>query len=592
VTKNNLREKDSISKEQIHQRLFSAAANGSVSFVTELLAIEHMLPYQDKVFVDSTSDFLNKQNFDLFRLAADAISLGQDVFRVAHTLIEILPQLNQIEPNSLLEFLKVYDEKTKNDLAGGQLFEPLRKRSASNKDWAINLEKIILENTDKRFHTYLLAIYLGLSDSNFDLGYSKIKSAYSADAKELKSMGLRGIGLLGKLPDEMKKETFDALILGANDTDEIIAANAAFSISRRYGEDSVLNDKRVELSKNASPAVRFEILRQIQFKKGSLETSDIEIVKNLCEYDFNLKGITDSLDSIIYFLVSKGQTDLAKEILTTWVASHSIAEHRQYNFTEQFNSSVFEVLKNKTLIDLIITEWFNSDDFRYHYVLQEIISYMGVHGIRAASLNLDILKSFNDADFLYIVRKILGFTHDFDISISLVLSILQLDSLTRKTASLAASVIIEHIGENYLTKTLERLNLEIKTTTTGTEKFNALNTAITELQRKQDQRTKLSDCVELMPNADHQAELNKAFNKSMAASMKEARKKSVIQRLLTHVTIKSGISTFSFVNGEYRDPTKMGSYSHGVELPKKDVLDEVGASFERSGFRLAKRGEP
>lgn len=586
-----LQVKDSISNEQIHQRLQAAIENGSVSFVTELLAIEHLLPFQDKGFIESTSDFLNARNLDLFRITAEAIKLGQDVFRVAYTLVQIFPHLKEIHPNSLLEFLKIYDEKTKNDLMSGQLFEPVRKRSAIQNDWALNLEQSILENEDKRFHTYLLSIYLGLADSNFDFGYSKIKTAYSSNVKELKTVGLRGIGLLGSLPEENKKESFDAILDGANDEDEIIAVNAAFSISRRYEEDLLLNEKRIELSKTSAPAIRYEILRQIQFKHGTLESSDVEIVKNLCVYDLNLKGITDSLDSIVYFLLSKGQIEVAKDILATWVASHDLEDHRQYNFTEQFDSSIFEILKNGSLTELMVTEWFNSDDFRYHHVLQEIIAYMGVHGLRAAKLNLDILKTFNDVDFLYVVRKILGFTHDFDISISLVLSILELDSLTRKTASLVASVLIDHIGENYLIKTLDRLNLEIKNAADGTEKSIALNTAITELQKRKDQRTALSDCVELRPNAEHQAELNKAFNKSMATSMKEARKKSVIQSLLTHVAIKSGVSWFSFYNGEYHEPSKMGSFSHGVELPKKDVLDEVGASFERAGFRLAKRGE-
>jgi len=136
-----LQVKDSISNEQIHQRLQAAIENGSVSFVTELLAIEHLLPFQDKGFIESTSDFLNARNLDLFRITAEAINLGQDVFRVAHTLVQIFPHLKEIHPNSLLDFLKIYDEKTKNDLMSGQLFEPVRKRSAIQKDWALSLEQ-------------------------------------------------------------------------------------------------------------------------------------------------------------------------------------------------------------------------------------------------------------------------------------------------------------------------------------------------------------------------------------------------------------------------------------------------------------------
>lgn len=582
---------DPISPDQIHQRLNSAIQYGSVGFVTELLAISQMLPYKDARFINTVARFVIEQNADLFRIAAEAIISGQDVFRVSHTVIQIFPQLQQIEPASLLDFLKIYDEKTKNDLASGQLFEPVRKRASLNREWAEDLETTILKNEDKRFYSYLLSIYLGLSDSDYEFGYGKIKSICSSDVAELKAIGLRGLGLLNDLPDKLRAETFETLLVNADSPDEAVAANAAFSIARLNDQSSDLRTKRVELSKNSVPAARFEILRQIQFKQGELSADDTEVVKNLCVYDLSLKGFTDSLDSLIYHLVSKDQHEAAKDFLTTWVASHSFEEHQQYNFTELFDSSVFEVLKNRELVQKLITEWLNADDPRYHHVLQEIVSYMGVHGQKNIGLDLPILNTLNDDDVLFVVRKILGFVHDFDISISLILSLLNVDELTEKTAAIVTSVLVEHIGDNYLGKTLDRLNAELPSTPVGTRKLKVLTTAIGKLQKKKDQRSSLSRCDELMPNADHEAELNKAFHKSMQQSMKEARKKSVISNLFAHVGIREGLSTFSFINGEYREPTKMGSFSHGIELPKKDVLDEVGASFERSGFRLAKRGE-
>ncbi|MEK2690745.1 hypothetical protein [Bdellovibrio sp. GT3] len=582
---------NAISSEQIHQRLQTAIQNGSVSFVTELLAIEDMLPYLDKIFIASVSDFLNSQSLNLLRITAEAIGSGQDVFRIAHTLVQIFPNLNQVDPVSLLQFLKIYEEKTKNDLMSGQLFEPIRKRTATNKDWGLNLENVIFENNDKRFYSYLLATYLGFSDSDYNFGYDKIKSAYTSTVCELKAIGLRGLGLLSQLSDEHKAESFESLILGVDDKDEAVASNAAFALSRLYSENVELSKKRIALSKDADSSVRFELLRQIQFKQGELDSDDIEIVKNLCAYDLKLKGITDSLDSIIYFLLHKGYHNIAKEILTAWVSSHTFEVHKQYNFTELFDSSIFEMVKSKNLIETIITEWLNSDDFRFHHVLQEIASYMGGHGIKTVGLDLEFLKSLNDTDILYVVSKILGFIYDFDISISLVLSMLSLDPPSKKTVGLVTSVLIEQIGDNYLGKTLDRIDLELKASQEGTEKFIALSRAAGELKKRKDRLSALTSCIELMPNADHSSELNKAFNKSMAASMKQAREKSMLFKLVSHVAIREARSTFSFANGEYHEPSKMGSYSHGIELPKKDVLDEVGATFERSGFRLAKRGE-
>ncbi|MBK9038030.1 MAG: hypothetical protein IPL83_02525 [Bdellovibrionales bacterium] len=584
------RSPDAISKQEIKERLVSAHQKGSVGFITELLAIEQMLPYGDQGFIEAASEYVNERAADIFQIASDAIASGQDVFRIAH-IVPIFPLIELIEATSLLSFLRIYDEKTENDMMSGQLFEPVRKRASLQKDWARNLESVILEKEQKRFYSYLLAIYLGFSDSDLSFGYGKIKTAYTSEVPELRGIGLRGIAILPKLSDEEKQESFKVLILSADSSDEAVACNSAFSIARLHSESEDLNRKRIELSKTSVPAVRFEILRQIQFKQGTLTPDDIQIVKNLCVYDLSLKGISDSLDNIIYFLITKGEADAVRDILNTWVASHSFEEHVSCNFPEIFDSSAFEMLKNRDLMQRLITDWFNADDSRFHHVLQEVISYMGVHGTKTIALEPAAVSSWTDDDVLYVVRKVLGFVHDFDISISLILSILDREILSGKTAGVIRSVLVEHIGDNYLVRTIDRLNSEIQNAVAGSTKFKTLSDALQRLQEKLSAKSALSRRDELMPNAAHEAELNRAFHKSMNASMKEARKKSVLGNLFSQITVRDALSTFSYTHGEFRPPSKMGSFSHGIELPKKDVLDEVGASFERAGFRLAKRGE-
>ena len=246
-------EQDSISSEQIHKRLQSAIKNGSVGFITELLAIEHELPYQDKGFIDSVSKFLNNQKLDLLHIATDAIVSGQNVFRITNTLIQVFPQLKQVEPSSLLEFLKIYDEKTKNDLMSGELFEPIRERTASNKEWALKIESIILKNEDRQFYSHLLSIYLGFSDSDYDFGYNKIKAAYSSTDLELRAVGLRGLGLLSYLSDKVKEKSFSVILLGVDDKNEVIAFNAAFSLSRWYTESAKLGKKKNRVYQKTPP---------------------------------------------------------------------------------------------------------------------------------------------------------------------------------------------------------------------------------------------------------------------------------------------------------------------------------------------------
>ena len=55
--------------------------------------------------------------------------------------------------------------------------------------------------------------------------------------------------------------------------------------------------------------------------------------------------------------------------------------------------------------------------------------------------------------------------------------------------------------------------------------------------------------------------------------------------------IKEGIGWFSYMHGKYSEVSSMKNFSESIELPKADVLDEVGAIIERQGFRAAKRGQ-
>ncbi|MBW7874673.1 MAG: hypothetical protein H3C47_01645 [Candidatus Cloacimonetes bacterium] len=562
-----------------------------MSFITELLAIEHMLPFQDQVFIDSTSDFLNCQGLDLLHIASEAVTSGQDIFRVAHLVTLIFAKLNDIAPSSLLGFLTIYDEKTKNDLMNGQLAEPIRKRVACNKEWAFNLEEVIVTNDCKGLYRYLLPIYLGLSDADRSCGFSKIQSAYSSEDHDIKAVGLRCLGLLGSLPDHFRGESFAVLIEGVDSTHETIAASAAFSLSRLYQECPELGRKRIELSKSPSTHVRFEILKQIHLRQEMLDSDDIQIVKNLCAYDLKYRAITNSLDAIIHSLANKGHTEIVLDILTEWVTARSHEEIKQYDFTDMFPCSISGLLENHTLLNRIITEWLNSEDLRFHLVLEKMFFFIGTHNVTNASLDLEILNSFQYDDFVYIVRKILGFVHNFEISINLILSVLDLSPLSHDTACLVKSVLTEHIGTNHLVQTTEKLNQELLKATVGTIKNAVLNETILELQQRRKEISALDHCNELIPDPDHQTKLDKALRDSLNIAFAKAREKSVLLGLFSRVNIIEGSAFFSFLNGEYRDPSPMQQFSHELVFPKNDLIDEVGASLERFNFRIVKRGE-
>jgi hypothetical protein len=50
---------DAISKQEIKERILSAHQKGSVGFITELLAIEQLLPFRNQGFAEAVAEYIN-----------------------------------------------------------------------------------------------------------------------------------------------------------------------------------------------------------------------------------------------------------------------------------------------------------------------------------------------------------------------------------------------------------------------------------------------------------------------------------------------------------------------------------------------------
>lgn len=578
-------------QNEIANRLDSVR-KGEADLISELLAIEHELPYGSKDFIAPTVALISANQIDIFAQAIEAVRGGKDVFRVAELLRNIFSELPQITASTFLDFLLEYSAKTQNDLAGGRFYEPIKEKCKNEIKWAFSLAEEIFKRNDEKLYSFLITAYLGVAQSDFTSGYDAIIALTKKEDFHFRQNGLRALGLLENVSEDKLEEVVAILLKHSNDSDEGILSNTVFSICKLAKRSEELEKKRLELSHTGSPFVKYEIINDlfgVSFREKTINENNLLILKNICEYSLTYKGITDSLDSILYNLLRNNHEDIVEEILTEWILKHTPKEHYESDFCEIFNSTIYEMVKNQKLMKLIATKWLNSDDSRFHHVLSEAFSYMTSHGVKRAELDLSILAGLAYNDHLYIVRKIIGYILDFDISISLVISFLRLNPLSKEVGNLVASVLVEHIGYNYTHQTIERLKSELETSNENAKKI--INLCIGELENRGNELKSLGCINELVPNSDHRIRLDKAFQKAMGKSMEAARAKSPMLGIINHVSIIEGRSWFSFHHGQYNEPSKMQHFSHGVELPRKDVLDEIGASMERTGFRHAKRGE-
>lgn len=580
----------SIPNDQILERLTTHKDN-PIAFISEVLALEHELPFQDKNFLEILTNFLHDNKLDIYKMALLSVRSGRDVYRITYLLTSFFPSLNNINFSSFLDFLLEFYERSKGDMANGMFFTPIQNRVSVNSKWAVELETKILERNDGRLYSYLLPIYLEFSKSNFSQGFLKLKELVSDPDPEIKSTGIRGLGLLSEIPENSKQEIFEIVISNISSANNIISGNSSFAFARLATENEALDNKRIEFSKNGSPELKYELLKQVQYKQGVITKNDLVVVKNCCSQSLKYKGILDSLDSIIYFLIQKGNITEAQDIYSTWISSNSKKEVLNNDLTVVFKSSSYELIKNKELLENVVTDWLNSDDFCYHHTISKIISFSVIHGAKTFSLKVDVVEKLSSEDLVYVVRKILGYIIDFDASFSLIISILDAREISDGSAGLVHSVLVEHLGYNYLQRSIEQIKIVLNTSTNSDKKNIVLQKSLEQLTKVQELLKSLPHSIELMPKLDHQIQLNKIQQKKMSEAFKESQKESVLANFVSRVYIQNGLSSFSFINGEYREPSKMTSFSNSIEIPKRDALDEVGAIFDRIGFRNAKRGE-
>lgn len=559
--------------------------------ISEIIRLKMEFPFNSEVFEQILLSLVNKKKVDILKACYQAALKNEDVFRVAHLVKQSLPEFDLIPVDTLLDMLSFFAEKMKNDMASGLLMDSIKNLAIKKPDVASDIERAILNRKDTKVYSYLCSIFLGVAEKNAKEALDKFLAIINTDEDFLKAVGLRGLCQLKGLTESEYSKIVQLLTENSSNPNVIVSANATFSLCHLSNSSEDIQKLLIELTLIGPMEVKYEISNYLIFKQGDLNKNFEECFLNLSSYDLSYHGITKSLDHVVYNLVTKSKFELVKKFFDKWISNHSGKEHREYKFDELFSFSIHEIITKDILFSDLMFSWLNSDDSKFHHCLSEVVSYAKAHRIRAPKLNEDMLKGLTYDDALYIVRKILGYIFSFEYSVVFSFSLLKSPIEKDKLKSLIGSVLVENLGYNYHRKMVDFLN-----SVSTSDEYNEFEKTVAkacrdELLRREKAQLKLPVINEILPKLDDQMKIRSAFQKRMSESMKEAQGKSPLLGMISRVTIKEGRSWFSYYNGQYSEPSKMSHFSEGIDLPKADVLDEVGASLDRHGFRTAKRGQ-
>ncbi|WP_392536609.1 hypothetical protein [Legionella sp. 227] len=569
--------------------------NDPYQLINAMLNLQRQYPFDSEEFCLLISKFINNMQIDIFCTAQIAINSGINIFDASSLLIKILTRLKIISPDSLLDFLALFSEAAENDLALGMFYEPIKELARitnKNTDKIDKIESAILARKDSRLYGYLNSIYLGTVSKDFNVGYEKIIKMLDSEDNEIIATGVRSLGMIHGLSIEKIHQTQNRVANLCLNEDMQIASSAVFTLCKFAEKDNSLKEKIYALSESKHPEIQYEIAKYLQSKKGDMDNDDINLILNICCYNLKWKAISQSLDFILFDLTEKNKIKESIQIINKWISSHALEDLTLTKFEEIFHYSINNIVKNKIIMSYLTTDWLNSDDPRFHKVLNELFNFINTIKSIYIEVNPELLIDFKYNDFLYVMRKILGYINDYDHSAYLVASILKVPNLTTNVENLIKSILIEYHGIKYHNKINCILNgLLSKEFGYSVKAKRIIKECIAEIDQKNKLNNSLGKMYELQPNLDNQIKINRAVHQSISKASAAALSNSTLLESINKIQIKEGNSWFSYNQGQDIVIYKMNTLSHTIEIPRGEILDEIGSAMERFNFRRVKRGE-
>ncbi|QOX78270.1 hypothetical protein FY034_04755 [Trichlorobacter lovleyi] len=533
---------------------------------------------------------------DILLVAASAIVDGSiEVFTVLHVVEAALPYFLRIEPASIIQLCDVQHEKTKNDLMAGAFLSQLQKKLSNMPESCRLLHSLLQEKISQSTVALHPTTLLALASQNAE---ESLRLAIEDTKSENVILRRAAIWTLGRLLvcNLIKKTEFasavEIITLNISHADEqvrrtaIYAAAESVSITRKF--DPLL----LKMAKTGEQEVLAALSHHLFMNTKDLADKDIfkKYIRQLCKLTPTFKGAVDNFDFILaHLLADKVQQQFVLSCLSEWVARNGHEIPRDTSFPELFDSTVFELLKRPELLSQIITEWLSSDDRKHAAAVAGLLSKLWVHGFKNPEFDTTLLSTFNKADFLFLVRRLLGFVNSEDHLLSLTISLLKSTNLQDWKLGFVHTVLAEEVGMDYPDSTMKRLEQE-KSQTSDPKIVELYSRVIHQITSHIDAIEALPRIEELKPPPDVQRLFASAHSKQMNVVAKEARKKSIVSQIFTEIPMKGGSGWFSFRDGGYTEASNLIPHSHSIALPRRHVLDAVGYEIRHMGFRLARRG--
>jgi len=297
-------------------------------------------------------------------------------------------------------------------------------------------------------------------------------------------------------------------------------------------------------------------------------------------------GIFDNLN-MVFIGLEKNNPDRIYDYLDAYITN----EANDPTAIEGFKNTIIGLaIKNKELLESVLTDWFNNDNLRFHAAAATVCSMLWINDIKELQLNKEKLDGFSWYDIEFMLLKIVGYVSSKEHLQSLLFSSLKKASISTEHFKLVFELFVSYLAYNYL-GSLEYLEEKSSNATPIELKL------ITEVRLAIDKyyQNRLSKPKELTPSVERLNILFEQRNKSFQEQNLRGRypEPSIVD-MVQKVSIKNGHYYFSrsektYGPNQYSPKSSMQKIELRMEMPSAEFIDPVAQAYNRTLWRMFKR---
>lgn len=371
----------------------------------------------------------------------------------------------------------------------------------------------------------------------------------------------------------------------------------------------VISDSAIQAAVNTVekiPDMR-NIIREL------LESNNTEAIKTLAhkvytkkqltshtDFPFWISRICDSatnnpeLSGLIFHIFSYLAKDESKHNLLTdclfiMIKNDSVSQDHQA--VEDF---LYKIVKYPDLLNKLFTLTLIDENPETTIFSRLVSTYLFVHRSKhILECSLDVINNFTERDFIFLVRRILGFISNEAQLISLILSLLKVKNSEKKTYALVKAVIVNEIAMDYpgyVVDEIKRYRNALKSKRSNIKKL--YDEILSVIENHITSFSTLPRIKELEPSSMFAHAFQKEKHKVMAKKQDLNKEDSLAFKIATHIPLKAGVGSFhynDYNNSGYSEPSYLHEYSSSYSLPRRYIMDNVGYDIKLAQFRCVKK---